>query len=291
MSLRKLKKELRKQGLGTAKNSRRGIRLVLLILLGCLLTIALSFGYRSYQQTAPERLLNKGLALEGQRRPAQALTAYERLFRGYSESPQAPEALFRAGRLCRFDLRQDQQALLFFLQLEHDYPESVYVIKAQLEAAELTKYRLQDYAQAIVVYQRLLDQGTEDGDRILYEIADSYFRLNNYAQARIEFDALLERFPESSLRAEVLYRRAGASLLDGQSEIARSGYADLIESFPQSPYAVEAQFSLAEMLEAEEKLTAALKAYRTVKGYPRQEILREKIRRLEERIAKKKKAL
>jgi len=291
MSLRKLKKELKKQGLRTQKNKHRGLRLILLVLLGCLVSIALVFGYRSYQQTASERLFSKGLALEGQHRPEPALTRYQRLFRAYPESSRAAEALFRAGMISRFDLRQDQQALLYFLQLEHDYPQSALVVRAQLEAAELTKYRLRDFAEAIVVYQRLLDQGTGDGDRILSEIADCYFRLNNYAQARIELDTLLERFPESPLRAEVLYRRAGAALLEGQTAVARSGYVSLIETFPQSPYAGEARFCLAELLENEERLKEALKAYRGLTDYPRQDVLQEKIGRLEQRIAKKKKAL
>lgn len=291
MNLHKLKKELKKQGTGTQRNRRRGFRLILLVLLVCSVSIALTIGYRSYEQTAPERLFRKGLALESQGRPEQALASYERLFGGYSGSVQAPEALFRAGRISRFDLRQDQKALLFFLQLEHDYPESDYVVDAQLEAAELTKYRLRDFAQAIVVYQRLLDHGTKDGDQILYEIADCYFRLNNFSQARIELDALLERFPESSLRAEVLYRRASALLMDGQSDAARDGFQRLIDGFPQNPYALEAHFSLAELLETEEKLKDALKAYRKLTDYPRQALLQEKIERLEKRIAKKKKAL
>lgn len=291
MSLDKLKKELRKKGPTAQGNKRRGVHLILLILIACILSVALTFGYKAYQKTVPDRLFNKGLTLEGQGRPGQALASYERLFSNYPDVDKAPEALFRAGRICRFDLRQDQQALFFFLQLEHDYPESDYVAEAQLEAAQLTKYRLHDFAQAIVIYQRLLDQGTADGDQILYEIADCYFRLNNFTQARIEFDALLERFPESSLQAEVLYRRAGASLLDGQADLARAGFQELIDKFPKSSYAVEARFSLAELLEAEERLKDALKAYRKLTDYPHQALLKDKIERLEQRIARKKKVL
>jgi hypothetical protein len=48
---------------------------------------------------------------------------------------------------------------------------------------------------------------------------------------------------------------------------------------------------LAELLEAEERLTNALKAYRKLTDYPQQPVLHEKIKRLEQRIAKKKKVL
>lgn len=291
MNLRKLKKELKKQGPGAKKNRQRGVRLILATLLCCVLVVALAFGYRSYQQTIPGRLYSKGLALESQGRPEQALSSYERLFRNYSESPNAPEALYRAARISRFDLRHDQQALLYFLQLEHDYPESYFVAKAQREAAELSKNRLRDFAQAIVIYQRLLDHGTEDGDRIQYEIADCYFKLNNFSQARIEFATLLDRFPKSSLLPEVLFRRANAAFLDGLNDEARTGYQKLIDSYPHNPYAVEARFSMAEMLETEERLKDALKAYRALKSYPQQVLIQEKIKSLEKRIAKKKKVL
>lgn len=291
MNLRKLKKELKKQGTGTKKDKKTGFGLLLLVLLGCSLAIALTYGYRIYQETIPGRLYSKGLTMESQGRAEQALTAYERLFDGYARSEKAPEALFRAARICRYDLRQDQRALLYFLRLENDYPESGYLPQAQLEAAELTKYRLRDFTQAIVIYQRLLDRGPQDGDRILYEIADCYFRLNNFSQARIELDALLERYPHSPLSAEVLYRSAGAALLDGQKDVARNSFQRLIETYPKSPYALEARFSLAEMLESEERLKEALKAYRGLSNYPKGELLKDKIVRLEQRIAKKKKAL
>jgi len=255
------------------------------------LIVALFFGYQHYQQTVPGRLFTKGLTLESKDHPAQALASYERLFRGYPETPKAAEALYRAARISRLDLRQDKQALYLFLKLEHDYPESAFVFRAQQEAAEVTKYQFRDFAQAIVIYQRLLDQKTEDGDRILYEIADCYFRLDNFSQARIELDALLERYPESSLRAEVFYRYANALLLDGMVKEARAGFDQLIESFPNSSYAAEAAFSLAELLETEERLKDALKAYRALKDYPQQELLEAKIDRLEQRIAKKKKVL
>ena len=164
MNLDQLKKELKKKNPEAQKNKRRRVLLLALSFLAvCSIAIALTFAYRSYDQTAPERLFSKGLTFESQARPEQALASYERLFGKYSASVLAPEALFRAGRICRFDLRQDQKALFFFLQLEHDYPESDYVAAAQLEAAELTKYRLRDFAQAIVVYQRLLDNGPRDG--------------------------------------------------------------------------------------------------------------------------------
>lgn len=291
MNLQKLKKELRKQGPDARRNKRRTLLLSLLGLVLCVLLLASWAGYRVYQETVPGRLYSKGLTLESRDRPEQALASYRRLFEGYPDAPMAAETLFRAGRICRYDLRQDQQALLYFLKLEHDYPDSVYLTRAQQEAADLSKNRLHDYAHAVIIYQRLLESGAVAGDQVLYEIADCYFRLNNYAQARIELDTLLERYPHSPLRAEVFYRRASAFLLDDREDEARKAFQRLIEDFPKSSYAEEARFGLAEILETEENLREALQAYRRLTDYPRQDVLQEKIEHLEARIAKKKKAL
>ena len=80
-------------------------------------------------------------------------------------------------------------------------------------------------------------------------------------------------------------------MLEGLAEEARAGFGELIEQFPGTAYAAEAQFSLAELLEAEERLRDALKAYQGLTDYPKPELVQEKIDRLKARITKKKKVL
>ncbi|MEN8687836.1 MAG: hypothetical protein AB1Z50_09755, partial [Desulfuromonadales bacterium] len=62
--------------------------------------------------------------------------------------------------------------------------------------------------------------------------------------------------------------------------------------WPDSPYAIEASFGLAKVLEEQEELLEALKILDELKGiYPKQDILKRKTDQVRERIEKKKKAI
>ena len=88
-------------------------------------------------------------------------------------------------------------------------------------------------------------------------MADCYFRLNNFEQARIEFESLLKNYPDSALIAEVQYRIAMTYALEGKLPEAAAAYRLVMERWPDSPYALEASFGLATVLEEQEKLLEA----------------------------------
>jgi TolA-binding protein len=125
-----------------------------------------------------------------------------------------------------------------------------------------------------------------------YEVADCYFRLNNFDQARIEFDSLRKKHPQSPLIAEVQYRIAMTYALEGKLPEAAGAYQLVMERWADSPYALEARFGLATVLEEQEELLEALKILESLAGiYPNQGILERKTVQVRERIAKKKKAI
>lgn len=239
----------------------------------------------------PAALLQQGLRFEQQKDLENALNRYQQLLDGYAESIETANALYRSGRILQHDLGEDQRALIYYLRLENNYPQSSLVAKAQRAAAGLTKYRLGDCGQAIPIYQRLIEQSGQKGDHYLYEIADCYVRLENWSQAAIEFEALLDSYPLSELGATASYRLADAWQLSEQRKKARVGFNQVITRYPQSPLAQESLFRLAELLEEEEHLKEALRAYSGLTEYPRQDLLKQKIRRLKERMARKKKVL
>lgn len=287
MSPQRLKKALQKDLRAKRNKSHRSLYVGLLLLAAVLA----GGGYLWWNQQRPATLLQQGIKLEQQDRLEPALECYARLSKRYAGTKQAAEALYRSGRILQHDLGRYQRALISYLQLEKDYPHSGFVIPAQREAAELTKFRLGDCRQAIPVYQRLVEQAGERGDRYLYEIADCYVRLENWSQAAIEFEALLGSYPKSDRRALVTYRLADAWLLSNQRQKAREEFITLVKTYPDSALAQEARFRLAEMLEEEEHLKEALKAYSALTDYPRQELLKQKILQLKKRMARKKKVL
>ncbi len=286
MSPQNLKRTLQKE-LRAKRNKRRKAVLISSLLLIGLITVG---AYLLLNRYRPAALLQQGIRLEQQNDLTKALNAYAQLIEHYAASKEAAAALYRGGRILQHDLGEEQRALLYYLQLEKDYPQSVLVASAQQEAAELTKYRLDSCGQAIPIYQRLVEQSGVAGDRYQYEIADCYARLKNWSQAAIEFEALLGSFPQSELSAITGYRLADSWLLSDQREKARAGFEQIVSVHPNSQIVHEARFRLAEMLEEEQHLKQALQAYSALTGYPRQDLLKQKILRLKERIARKKKA-
>ncbi len=280
---RTLQRELR------AKRTKR--RKAFLISFFLLIGLIVVSAYLLWMEYRPAALLQQGIRLEQQNDLSGALNKYARLSEHHAKSKEAADALYRRGRILQHDLGENQSALLYYLQLEKNYPQSDLIALAQLEAAELTKYRLDSCEQAIPIYLRLIENNADSGDRYQYEIADCYARLENWLQAAIEFEALLVNYPQSELRAISSYRLADSWLLSGEREKARSGFKSIVSEFTKKNIAHEARFRLAEMLEEEESLAEALQAYSALTGYPRQDLLKQKILRLKERIARKKKVL
>lgn len=287
MSPQKLKRTLQKDLRTSRSKKSRSILVGGLLLIGF---IAIG-SYRLWIEYRPAALLRQGIRLEQQNIPKKALQRYTELVIDYPMSELTAEALYRSGRIQQFDLRDDQRALIAYLQLEKNYPKSQFLSQAQHAAAELTKYRLDDCGQAIPIYQRMIEQSHENGDANLYEIADCYVQQKNWAQAAIEFESLLTSYPQSELRAITQYRLANAWLLGKQRKKAREGFERVSKEFAERPIGQEASFRLAEMLEEKEHLKEALQAFSELTRYPRQDLLKQKIQRLKQRMARKKKVL
>jgi TolA-binding protein len=235
-----------------------------------------------------EKRYQKGLALRDAGDYAGAADLLRKLQADHPACARAPEALLLAAKLQHFNLGRHQDALLTYLTVERDYTGSPQAEEALRQAAELYKYRLNDQAKAIIAYQRLIDDGAENADRLLYELADCYFRLNNFEQARIEFEALLRAYAQSELAPEVQFRIAVTHALEGDTEKALAAYREVPSRWPQSPYAVEARFGQATVLEERDRLKEALVILEALRGvYPNQEALEQRIANLQGRIGKR----
>jgi len=256
------------------------------------LVATIGFWYYVNLQTRLEVTFQKGLELRQAGKYVEAVDLFDKLHDEYPDFERVPESLFQAAEIQDLYLGRYSDALLTYLMLERDFPEAAEVVQARKQVAVLYKYRLNDCGQAIAVYQKVLDQTDPENDQLQYEVADCYFRLNNFDQARIEFDSLVNNYPQSILIAEVQYRIAMTYALEGKLPEAAGAYRLVVERWSESPYAVEASFGLATVLEEQEELLEALKILESLAGiYPKQEILERKTEQVRERIEKKKKAI
>lgn len=279
--------ELQRQG--KVPKKRRWILLGLTLLL---LVSAGGFWYNANLHTRLEEKFQRGLALRHAEKYAEAVELFIKLHDDHPAFARVPQALLQAAEIQDLYLGRYSEALLTFLLLERDFPGAAEVGPARQQVAVLYKYRLNDCSQAIAVYQKVLDQPGRENDRLQYEVADCYFRLNNFEQARIEFESLLKNYPHSALDAEVQYRIAVTYTLEGKLPEAAGGYRLVMERWAESPYALEASFGLATVLEEQEELLEALKILEELTGiYPNRDILERKTAQVRERIKKKKKAI
>jgi len=282
-----LMEELKRQGKAPKKRLW-----VFLGLIFVLLVTAGSFWHYANLQTRLEETFQRGLALRQAGKYVEAVDLFEKLHDEYPNFARSPQSLFQMAEIQDLYLGRYSDALLTYLLLERDFPDAPEVGPARKQVAVLYKYRLNDCSQAIAVYQKVLDQPDPENDLLQYEVADCYFRLNNFDQARIEFDSLFKNYPQSSLIAEVQYRIAMTYALEGKLPEAAGAYRLVIERWADSPYALEASFGLATVLEEQEKLLDALKILEGLAGiYPNQDILERKTAQVRERIEKKKKAI
>jgi TolA-binding protein len=290
--IQKLKKQLLMEELerqGKAPKTRFWIFLSLALVV---LAAVGGFWYHSNLQARLEETFQKGLALRQAGRYVEAVDLFVKLHDEYPSFVRVPQALYQTAEIEDLFLGRYSDALLTYLLLERDYPDAAEVYPARQQVAFLYKYRLNDCSQAIAVYQKVLDQPGQQKDQLQYEVADCYFRLNNFAQARIEFDSLLKNYPDSGLVAEVQYRIAMTYALEGKLPEAAGAYRLVMEKWAGSPYALEASFGLATVLEEQEELLEALKILEELAGiYPKQDILERKTEQVRERIEKKKKAI
>jgi len=283
-----LREELRRR----RKNSKGRRWLITGTLVLLILLFAGGVIYRYNLDSLLEADFQRGQELvEAGKYPA-AVEVFQAIYHRHPGFHLAPQALFEAGDVLNLFEQRYPEALLAYLLVEKDFPDSPAAHKARRQIAEIYKYRLRDYAQAVVAYQKLLDNGVPDGDRVQYELADTYFRLNNFEQARIEFESLLKTWPQSPLVPEVRYRIATAYVLEGDPRSAEEAFRGVIRDWPDNSFAIEARFGLAGILEQGEQLVKALQLLEALRGvYPNREILEKRIAQVKERIRKKQKAI
>jgi len=280
-----LREELRRR--------RKNSKFYRLLVPATLLLLILLFGgliwYVSGYDQRLEKNFHRAEELVAQGSYDQAVAVLTELHQEYPRHTLGREALYKVGEVRSLYQQQYAEAILAFLAVEESYPSSDMGLQAQRQVAEIYKNKLRDYPRAVVVYQRLLERGLADSDRIQHEIADAYFRMNDFKQALLEYETLRSSYPDSPLQAEVRYRMGITLSLEGKGKEAEVVFREVISLWPKSPFALESKFSLATVLEERDELAAAMKVLEELKGsYPNTELLTRRLTQLRERLVNQK---
>lgn len=290
MEIQKLQKTILLEEKRRRKSKGR-FQLLLALSIASLLVLFGAVLYHWNLNSIPQRQFERGEALLLRGEYSRAYSKFRHLYEHHPRFKLAPRALLLAGEILQFHLQRDREALLAYLLVERDYPGHEVESQAQRRAADIYKYRLGEYDRALTSYQKLLDRGQTGGEQLQYEIADTYFRQNNFEQARIEFESLLKNYPQSQRIAEVLFRIASASALEGARQEAAFVYRRVVEEYPDSPFQTEAKYGLAVVLEEQGDLRTALTLLQELQGkYREPAVLRNRIEQIQQRMRKKRKA-
>lgn len=124
-------------------------------------------------------------------------------------------------------------------------------------------YALKQYDQAIQYYQQAVNS-KEGGDYALYQIANSYYRSNQSYQAVSTLRELMNKFPNSSLKAQAQYNIAYIYFLSNNYEQAISEFKRTIRMFPGSQWAARSQYNIGDAYYNASRFDSAITAYRQV---------------------------
>lgn len=207
-----------------------------------------------------------------------ALADFQTIYQRHPGFRLAPQARWQSAEILNLYQQRYDDALLLYDGITESFGGAELTFKARLRAAEIYKNRMRDERHAIALFGELL-QGDGGGlDRVHYELADSYFRLEDYRRARQEFTTLAERYPGSTLQAEVHYRIGVIRSLEGDAVGAAETFRKVVARWPTNPYAQEALYSLASLLEESQDYRGAHDILVKLRGaYGNAETLERKI--------------
>lgn len=207
----------------------------------------------------------------------------------YPDDPLAEESLFWAANLYQHFLSDPAQATRFYQHLLVQYPGSGRNAEVRENLGILFEADKTQRHRALQIYQQLLlnDELEARRDYFQFKIASLNLKMGRLDQARFEFRTLLEKFPNSDNLPEAYYLVGYSYFLEGRFPLALVAFNQTVRDFPGTPFALRAQFFIADTLEEKGELKAALAKFRALKGkFHNQKILDKRIKALRARMRK-----
>ena len=180
------------------------------------------------------------------RKRNEAIPVLQRIARDYSDMPEAPKALYQIGQIL-WNRHDNLQALEYFKQLLERYPASPFADKAQYASADIYEWQGKT-DEAIDLYNKAAaSAGGEVRDDALWRLAWLYYRLGPLPDAVAGFKTLADQTKDSARRTAALYWESRSAEKNGDVELAKQLYRQVLTAGEESYYQALAARALARL--------------------------------------------
>lgn len=241
----------------------------------------------------PHKHLDRARELAFQRRPAEALHEYEEVLSLVAKKDShkvrglVVSALKGAGDLCYLELKQIDRAVEFYRSLTAHFPDAPESLDARANLSDI--FRSQGDRRSAIAELTAIIQGfpsCPDLDRHQYQATKDYFDVKDYDQVLLEAKLLIDRWPASPYAVDAQMLAAAALALQGQKDRAIEAYEQLARRWPESDLSPRARFEEAKIwseLGKDEKAVDVL--IQALKNHPDPRGVQAEIARLRRRLA------
>ncbi len=150
----------------------------------------------------------------------------------------AAEALYKAGE-CLAQLGRTEEAASVFENFAKEYPEHPLAEQAILHVGN-AQLASEAFAEAVEKYKHILESSADSAvvENTLYRLAITYHKMKDYEASAATFRKILEKFPNSSYRAEAHLRIGDYILRDCKDPLgAIEPYEAAYAAEPKGPFA------------------------------------------------------
>jgi TolA-binding protein len=243
---------------------------------------------------SPAVHLEKAQALTYQRKPTEALRAYDEVLsllarkEGGRAVEQRVTALLAAGDLCYLELKQYARAAEYYRSLVDRHPQAPEALKAREHRSEIFRTHFHDRRAAVAELSAIVQTFPKHPgvDRFQYRAAKDYFDLGDFNQAIVESRVLHGRYPNSPFGDDAHLLIAESFAFLGQREKALEGHAALARGWPSSDLLARSNFEAAKLHSEAGAYEPAIEALvESLKTHPDPKAVQHEIGRLRKRLA------
>lgn len=199
-----------------------------------------------------------GVSFQGQKKAQEAAKEFQKLVDRKSTRFEH-RALARLGMIA-FARKDYAEAAALYDRLIQDHPQKPGVTTAALQSG-IAYYQLGDFEAAIERFRKIPEDDSAAGYGQLWT-GLALTKAGQIAKAREVLKDTYQQTTDSTLSAEILFRRAELEMLDKQMPAAIAMFKDLADRWPTSRYVNQSLFNVADLQLEQGNVTEAAEAVR-----------------------------